>query len=33
MNGITFSLVPEADEISPNKKVYRTIVKTNGTVD
>ena len=33
MNGITFSLVPEADEISPNKKVYRAIVKTNGTVD
>ena len=31
MNGITFSLVPVADEISPNKKVYRAIVKTNGT--
>ena len=33
MDGITFSLVPVADEISPNKKVYRAIVKTNGTVD
>ena len=33
MNGITFSLVPVADEISPNKKVYRAYVKTNGTVD
>ena len=27
MNGITFSLVPVADEISPNRKVYRAIVK------
>ena len=33
MDGITFSLVPVADEISPNKKVYRAYVKTNGTVD
>ena len=33
MNGITFSLVPVADEISPNRKVYRAYVKTNGTVD
>ena len=30
-NAIMFSLVPVADEISPNKKVYRAIVKTNGT--
>ena len=33
MDGITFSLVPVADEISPNKKVYRAYVKTNGTLD
>ena len=33
MDGITFSLVPVADEISPNRKVYRAIVKTNSTVD
>ena len=33
MDGITFSLVPVADEISPNRKVYRAIVKTNGTID
>lgn len=33
MNGIEFSLVPVADEISPNRKVYRAVVKTNGTVD
>ena len=33
MNGITFTLVPVADAISPDKKVYRAIVKTNGTVD
>ena len=33
MDGITFSLVPVADEISPNKKVYRAYVKTNGTID
>ena len=33
MANITFSLVPVADEISPNKKVYRAYVKTNGTVD
>ena len=33
MDGITFSLVPVADEISPNKKVYRAYVKTHGTVD
>ena len=32
MDGITFSLVPVADEISPNKKVYRAYVKTNGTI-
>ena len=31
MDAIMFSLVPVADEISPNKKVYRAIVKTNGT--
>ena len=31
MDGIMFSLVPVADEISPNKKVDRAIVKTNGT--
>ena len=30
-SAIMFSLVPVADEISPNKKVYRAIVKTNGT--
>ena len=29
MEGITFYLVPVADEISPNKKVYRAYVKTN----
>lgn len=33
MNAITFYLVPVADEISPDKKVYRAVVKTNGTVD
>ena len=33
MDAIMFSLVPVADEISPNKKVYRAIVKTNGTKD
>ena len=32
MDAIMFSLVPVADEISPNKKVYRAIVKTNGTI-
>ena len=31
MDAIMFSLVPVADEISPNKKVYRAVVKTNGT--
>lgn len=33
MDAIMFSLVPVADEISPNKKVYRAIVRTNGTKD
>ena len=33
MNGITFNLVPVADEISPDKKVYRAIVKTHGTIN
>ena len=32
MDGITFYLVPVADEISPNKKVYRAVVKASGTV-
>ena len=32
MDAIMFYLVPVADEISPNKKVYRAIVKTNGTI-
>ena len=31
MNGITFYLVPVTEAISPDKKVYRAIVKTNGT--
>ena len=33
MNGITFYLVPVTEAISPDKKVYRAIVKTNGTKD
>ena len=33
MNGITFYLVPVTEAISPDKNVYRAIVKTNGTTD
>ena len=33
MNGISFYLVPVADEISPDKKVYRAYVKTHGTIN
>ena len=33
MNGITFYLVPVTEAISPDKKVYRAVVKTNGTKD